>query len=69
MLKMIQIEKSFNIGTINEKQIFNGLNLTIHDGDFITVIGGNGAGKSTMLTSLPGFIKRKVGASSLTVRT
>ena len=56
MLKMIQIEKSFNIGTINEKQIFNGLNLTIHDGDFITVIGGNGAGKSTMLNAVAGTL-------------
>lgn len=45
MLKMVGIDKSFNIGTINEKQIFKGLNLTINDGDFITVIGGNGAGK------------------------
>ena len=61
MLKMIQIEKSFNIGTINEKQIFNGLNLTIHDGDFITVIGGNGAGKSTMLNLIAGVHKADGG--------
>ena len=39
MLKMMHIEKSFNIGTINEKKVLNELNLTINDGDFITVIG------------------------------
>ena len=54
MLKMLHIEKSFNIGTINEKKVLNDLNLTINDGDFITVIGGNGAGKSTMLNSIAG---------------
>ena len=57
MLKMVGIDKSFNIGTINEKQIFKGLNLTINDGDFITVIGGNGAGKSTMLNLIAGVHK------------
>ena len=61
MLRMIQIDKSFNIGTINEKQIFKGLNLTIHDGDFITVIGGNGAGKSTMLNLIAGVHKADGG--------
>ena len=57
MLKMVGIDKSFNIGTINEKQIFKGLNLTINDGDFITVIGGNGAGKSTMINLIAGVHK------------
>ena len=61
MLRMIEIEKSFNIGTINEKQIFKGLNLTINDGDFITVIGGNGAGKSTMLNLIAGVHKADGG--------
>lgn len=65
MLKMIQIEKSFNIGTINEKQIFNGLNLTIHDGDFITVIGGNGAGKSTMQNAICGTWQPDEGSIEL----
>ena len=61
MLRMIQIDKSFNIGTINEKQIFQGLNLTINDGDFITVIGGNGAGKSTLLNLIAGVHKADGG--------
>ncbi len=61
MLKMVGIDKSFNIGTINEKQIFKGLNLTINDGDFITVIGGNGAGKSTMLNLIAGVHKADGG--------
>ena len=57
LLKMIHIEKSFNIGTINEKKVLNDLSLTINDGDFITVIGGNGAGKSTMLNTIAGVHK------------
>ena len=57
MLNMMHIEKSFNIGTINEKKVLNDLSLTINDGDFITVIGGNGAGKSTMLNTIAGVYK------------
>ncbi len=54
MLELKNICKTFNAGTINEKVVFNGLDLTINDGDFITVIGGNGAGKSTMLNAIAG---------------
>ena len=54
MLNLINIEKTFNVGTINEKHVLNNLNLKIEDGDFITVIGGNGAGKSTMLNIISG---------------
>lgn len=54
MLKIEQVGKTFNAGTINEKVAVKGLDLTIHDGDFITVIGGNGAGKSTMLNLIAG---------------
>lgn len=54
MLELKGICKTFNAGTINEKVVFNGLDLTINDGDFITVIGGNGAGKSTMLNAIAG---------------
>ena len=61
LLKMIHIEKSFNIGTINEKKVLNDLSLTINDGDFITVIGGNGAGKSTMLNTIAGVHKVEGG--------
>ncbi|MDE7348827.1 MAG: ATP-binding cassette domain-containing protein, partial [Clostridia bacterium] len=49
MLELQGIHKTFNIGTVNEKKALVDLNLKINDGDFITVIGGNGAGKSTML--------------------
>ena len=54
MLKMIDIHKTFNAGTINEKKALNGLNLELEKGDFVAVIGGNGAGKSTMLNALAG---------------
>ena len=54
MLEIKEIYKTFNAGTINEKVAVKGLDLTINDGDFITVIGGNGAGKSTMLNLIAG---------------
>ena len=52
MLKMTNIHKTFNAGTVNEKKALNGLDLTLEKGDFVAIIGGNGAGKSTMLNSL-----------------
>ncbi len=54
MLEIIGLKKVFNRGTVNEKVALNGLDLTVNDGDFITVIGGNGAGKSTMLNAICG---------------
>ena len=54
MLKLSHISKTFNPGTINAKTALNGLSLTLNDGDFVTVIGGNGAGKSTMLNATAG---------------
>ena len=54
MLEIKNIYKTFNEGTINEKKVFDGLSLTLEDGDFVTVIGGNGAGKSTMLNVVAG---------------
>ncbi len=54
MLEVRNIFKTFNKGTINEKHALNGVNLTMNDGDFITVIGGNGAGKSTLLNAIAG---------------
>ena len=54
MLRVLNVEKTFNKGTINEKRALNGLNLELEDGDFVTVIGGNGAGKSTMLNIIAG---------------
>ena len=54
MLELKNICKTFNPGTVNEKKALTGLNLTLNDGDFVTVIGGNGAGKSTMLNAVAG---------------
>ena len=54
MLQIIDVHKTFNAGTINEKRALQGLNLHLKPGDFVTVIGGNGAGKSTMLNSISG---------------
>ena len=54
MLEVKNIVKTFNIGTVNEKQALRGVNLTLDDGDFVTIIGGNGAGKSTFLNAIAG---------------
>ncbi len=54
MLKIEHLRKAFFTGTVNEKKIFTDLNLTVEDRDFITIIGSNGAGKSTMLNLLSG---------------
>ena len=54
MLEIRNIYKTFNAGTINEKTALRGVNLTLNDGDFVTVIGGNGAGKSTLLNAICG---------------
>ena len=54
MLQLHNIHKTFNLGTVNEKVALNGVNLTLNEGDFVTVIGGNGAGKSTMLNAIAG---------------
>ena len=54
MLDIINVHKTFNAGTINEKKALNGVNLHLNDGDFCTVIGGNGAGKSTTLNAVAG---------------
>ena len=54
MLELRNISKTFNPGTVNQKQALRGLNLTLNDGDFVTIIGGNGAGKSTMLNAIAG---------------
>ncbi|MCI6243652.1 MAG: ABC transporter ATP-binding protein [Lachnospiraceae bacterium] len=54
MLKIENIRKVFNAGTINEKVALDGVNLTLEEGEFVTVIGGNGAGKSTTLNAVAG---------------
>lgn len=54
MLTITNVRKTFNKGTINEKKALNGINLHLNPGDFVTIIGGNGAGKSTMLNMIAG---------------
>ena len=54
MLEIQNIHKIFNPGTINEKVALNGVNLNLNPGDFVTIIGGNGAGKSTTLNAIAG---------------
>lgn len=54
MLTITNVKKTFNKGTINEKKALNGINLHLDPGDFVTIIGGNGAGKSTMLNMVAG---------------
>ena len=53
-LELKNIHKTFNPGTINEKVALEGVNLNLNEGDFVTIIGGNGAGKSTMLNAIAG---------------
>ena len=54
MLKIHDVHKTFNKGTINEKVALDGVNLNLNPGDFVTIIGGNGAGKSTTLNAIAG---------------
>ena len=54
MLEIKNVHKTFNPSTINEKKALKGIDLTLNEGDFVTVIGGNGAGKSTMLNMIAG---------------
>lgn len=61
MLKITNLQKTFNAGTINEKVALSGLDLELKDGDFVTVIGGNGAGKSTLLNAISGVWKPDCG--------
>ena len=62
MLKIDNIVKVFNGGTVNEKVALNGLSLRLEEGDFCTVIGGNGAGKSTMLNAVAGVFQVDQGS-------
>lgn len=62
MLELKNVKKTFNRGTINEKKALTGVNLKLEQGDFVTVIGGNGAGKSTMLNMIAGVYPIDSGA-------
>ena len=54
MLRLSHVSKTFNPGTVNAKQALTDLNLTVNNGDFITIIGANGAGKSTLFNAIAG---------------
>ncbi|MBQ3010115.1 MAG: ABC transporter ATP-binding protein [Oscillospiraceae bacterium] len=62
MLEIKNVYKTFNAGTVNEKRALKNLNLSVSDGDFVTVIGGNGAGKSTMLNAITGALAVDYGS-------
>lgn len=62
MLELHGVTKIFNPGTVNEKVALRSVDLTLADGDFVTVIGGNGAGKSTMLNAISGVWKVDAGS-------
>ena len=65
MLEIKNIFKTFNAGTVNEKQALKGVSLTIADGEFVTVIGGNGAGKSTLMNAVAGTYAVDEGSISI----
>lgn len=61
ILELQNVHKTFEAGTANENHVLKGINLKVEDGDFITIIGGNGAGKSTFLNSIAGSFKIDMG--------
>ena len=65
MLKLSHVKKTFNRGTVTEKHALTGVDLTLADGDFVTVIGGNGAGKSTLLNMIAGVYPLDSGTIEL----
>ncbi|MBS7157549.1 MAG: ABC transporter ATP-binding protein [Collinsella sp.] len=65
MLKLSHVKKTFNRGTVTEKRALTGVDLTLADGDFVTVIGGNGAGKSTLLNMIAGVYPLDSGTIEL----
>ena len=65
MLEVKQVSKTFNAGTVNEKQALREVSLTLQDGEFATVIGGNGAGKSTLLNMISGVFAPDSGTISI----
>ena len=61
MIELQHIDKYYNIGTVNEVCLFKDFNLTIHDGDFISVIGSNGSGKTSLLNLICGSLGVEAG--------
>ena len=65
MLKLTNVSKTFNLGTVNEKKVLHDINLVLNEGDFVTIIGGNGAGKSTLLNMISGLYPLDCGIITL----
>ncbi len=65
MLRLINVKKTFNPGTVNEKVAINGISLTVEDGEFATIIGSNGAGKSTLFNCIAGSFYADEGSVEL----
>ena len=62
MLKLENVCKTFLAGTVNEKRVLRGVDLHLQPGDFVTIIGGNGAGKSTTLNAIAGVFPADEGS-------
>ncbi len=62
MLELLDINKKFNAGTIDEKILFEGFNLTIESGEFVAIVGSNGSGKTTALNIISGDIQPDSGS-------
>jgi putative ABC transport system ATP-binding protein len=65
MLRVQNLHKTFNAGTVNEKVALRGVSLELAEGDFVTVIGGNGAGKSTLMNLVAGVYPVDSGSISI----
>lgn len=61
MLEFNGIDKYYNPGTVNEMCLFENFNLKINDGEFVSVVGSNGSGKTSMLNILCGSIPADAG--------
>lgn len=61
MLKIIDISKTFESGTVNEKKALQAVSINVNENDFVTIIGGNGAGKSTLLNAISGVFMVEKG--------
>ena len=62
MLQLVNVSKTFNSGTINEKAALSNVNLEMKKGDFATIVGSNGAGKSTLFNAITGAFYTDTGA-------
>ena len=68
MLKLEHVKKTFNKGSANEVILYRDLNVEIHDGEFVTIIGSNGSGKSTFFNVISGNIRQDAGSVSFNGR-